>query len=111
VFITVVPPTLPRFHDTDWTRQPGYASHGQLQPPPPPHSLIVPNVEPPRYQAYHQGQQQSYGSNDSSPIQSAPFANAGPPGVQFCPTPEQRSSSVYPLAHRSHIWSRRSIYQ
>ncbi|KAF9071447.1 cyclin-domain-containing protein [Rhodocollybia butyracea] len=102
-------PTLPHFHDTDWTKQPSYT-----QPPPPPHTLAVPNAEPPRYQAYHnQSQQPSYGSDydESSPIQSAPFANAGPPGFQFCPTPEQRSSPVYALPHRSQQWSRRSICQ
>ncbi|KAJ3735949.1 cyclin-domain-containing protein [Lentinula guzmanii] len=114
VHSTVVPPALPHFYDTNWTRQPAYAtsSHTQhTQPPPPPHLLAVPNVEPPRYQAYYQSQLQGYGGDldESSPIQSAPFANAGPPGFQFCPTPEQGSSPVYERPHRSYAWSRRSI--
>ncbi|KAJ4485245.1 cyclin-domain-containing protein [Lentinula aciculospora] len=82
VHITVVTPTLPHFHDTNWTRQPAYTTaHDQhTQPPLPPHLLA-----------------------------SAPFANAGPPGFQFCPTPEQGSSPIYERPHRSHAWSRRSI--
>ncbi|KAJ3931952.1 MAG: cyclin-domain-containing protein [Lentinula lateritia] len=110
VHITVVPPTLPHFRDTVWSRQSAYTTPHEQQAQPP-HLLAVPNVEPPRYQAYHQSQHQGYGGDydDSSPIQSAPFANAGPPGFQFCPTPEQGSSPVYERPHRSHAWSRRSI--
>ncbi|KAJ3825319.1 cyclin-domain-containing protein [Lentinula raphanica] len=116
VHTTAVPPTLPHFHDTNWTRQPAYdaSSHSHYnppQPPPPPQLLAVPSVEPPRYQPYHHTQPQSYGGelDGSSPIQSAPFANAGPPGFQFCPTPEQGYSPAYERPHRSYAWSRRSI--
>ncbi|KAJ3805783.1 cyclin-domain-containing protein [Lentinula aff. lateritia] len=82
VHITVVPPTLPHFRDTVWSRQSAYTAQHEQQalPPLPPHLLT-----------------------------SAPFANAGPPGFQFCPTPEQGSSPVYERPHRSHAWSRRSI--
>lgn len=87
VHMHVTPPTLPHFHETMWHRPPPSA------PLPP-----VASGPPPSYQS-----EEVY-----SPIQAAPFANAGPPGIHFYPTPLQRSSSVYPAQQYQpqQTWSR-----
>ncbi|KAI3611449.1 hypothetical protein WG66_002010 [Moniliophthora roreri] len=114
-----VPTSLPHFNDTVWTRsqpQPHQTHSAQYHQPQPRHapqtqylSYLPPPLlhnaahEPPRYQYQPTQTQQTrlppmevevesgdgYASDDSSPVQSAPFANAGPPGVgaQFYPTP------------------------
>ncbi|KAG6873269.1 hypothetical protein C0995_001043 [Termitomyces sp. Mi166 len=72
---TVHPYSLPHFHDMQWTRPSQYQhQHHHVQPA-----------------AYPQQQQ----VDTESPVPSAPFANAGPPGVQFYPTPVQGASSIY----------------
>jgi len=104
VHINLAPPhpVLPHFHDTVWTRQPANTSinlHSSASPSGT--TYLAPR--PPNSQSH---QQQQFGE---SPIPSAPFANAGPPGVQFYsyPTPAQRS---YPLNSHQHnndrTWSR-----
>ncbi|KAG6909085.1 hypothetical protein DXG01_002066 [Tephrocybe rancida] len=73
--------SLPHFHDTQWSRPPQYET---LAPPP-----QTPAPATVRYTAQQM--------DSESPVPSAPFANAGPPGVQFYPTPVvQNSSSLYP---------------
>ncbi|KAG6865822.1 hypothetical protein C0991_011441 [Blastosporella zonata] len=77
--------SLPHFHDTQWSRPPMFRQQQQQLPQTP---VSV------RYPAPPQQQQQQH---VESPVPSAPFANAGPPGVQFYPTPVvQNSSSLYP---------------
>ncbi|KAF8883839.1 cyclin-domain-containing protein [Infundibulicybe gibba] len=91
IHMNVTSHSLPHFHDTVWSRPSvSVAAH-----PYPQHQHIhQPQPEPVHY----------YPSQEfsGSPIPSAPFANAGPPGVHFYPTPVQRSSSVYPPPN----WSR-----
>ncbi|KAF8060779.1 cyclin-domain-containing protein [Lyophyllum atratum] len=77
--------TLPHFH-TQWTRPPT-TSVPSFEP-----STTSTSASAPRYL--------SQTVTTESPVPSAPFANAGPPGVQFYPTPVE-NSSVYP-----HNWSR-----
>lgn len=79
--MNVTPQALPHFHDNVWARPP-VAAHSY--PPPQPET---------RFQLSQE--------RAESTVPSAPFANAGPPGVHFYPTPVQSSSSVYP-----HNWSR-----
>ena len=94
-------PTLPHFHDTLWTRPSApnacaartqtnsdFPMRDSLQQQQPQQQL------PPPHQYYTQ-------LNDS-PIPTAPFANAGPPGFQFYTTPAQLS----PLPAHSYNWSR-----
>lgn len=111
VHMNVAPHALPHFHETMWTRPLGStpARHAPVATttlPPPPSYQQQQQFSKPRYE-HHQSQQQTF---SESPIPSAPFANAGPPGVHFYPTPVQRSTSVYP-AHQyqhqqHHNWSR-----
>lgn len=77
-------PSLPHFHDTAWTR-PNNAD-GSLA-----------------YDYPISQQQQQYTSLSESPVPTAPFANAGPPGFQFYTTPAQISPS--PLY--AYNWSTR----
>jgi len=74
-------PTLPHFHDTVWTRPPndGYSVHA--------HSVNNFTAD-----SQHQTQNQDYTQHGESPIPTAPFANAGPPGFQFCATPAQQET-------------------
>ncbi|KAK2464867.1 hypothetical protein APHAL10511_002943 [Amanita phalloides] len=75
--------TLPHFNDTTWTRPPASASYDLY--------------------AHHTQALQSrkVTSTGDSPVPSAPFANAGPPGVQFYPTPLHKSYSIYPSINLS----------
>lgn len=78
-----LPPALPRFHETDWSQQhPQYASKV-----PPFTAYSTPPQELPHCMKYS--------------VPSAPFANAGPPGVQFYhnPVPVQHASAGYPYDH------------
>ncbi|RDB27298.1 Cyclin-U4-3 [Hypsizygus marmoreus] len=68
--------SLPHFHDTQWSRPPN-TSLPSFEPLPPLRYTSTQTV------------------TTESPVPSAPFANAGPPGVHFYPTPVQ-TSSVYP---------------
>jgi hypothetical protein len=86
VHVNVASHALPSFPDTLWTRQPVTA----------PRSSIDTQTET-RY-PYP-------GGFTESPIPSAPFANAGPPGVQFYSTPVKHSPPY------GHNWSRnRPLY-
>lgn len=60
--------TLPHFHDTAWTRQ-AVSAATAFYPSPVDHR--------------------------QSPTPSAPFANAGPPGIHFYPTPSQQASPIH----------------
>ena len=87
-------PSLPHFHDTVWTR---------------PNDLKVQsdNVFDSRQQQqqqHQQQQQQYYNELSESPIPTAPFANAGPPGFQFYTTPAPPRPPS-PRLHSSH-WPR-----
>ncbi|KZP32794.1 hypothetical protein FIBSPDRAFT_924845 [Athelia psychrophila] len=73
---------LPHFHDTVWTR---------------PNPNLPPHAHAPSHQALH-----SYApstGNGASPVPSAPFANAGPPGFhgQFYTPPPQVQQQPSPL--------------
>ncbi|KAK7047205.1 hypothetical protein VNI00_006871 [Paramarasmius palmivorus] len=102
-----VPTALPHFNDTVWTRPQTQHHHShfpQYHQPQPRHAQQAQHLsypppilahEPPRYQ-YQPTQTRlppmdvEGEDDDHSPqVQSAPFANAGPPGVgaQFYPTP------------------------
>jgi hypothetical protein len=83
VHMNLPPPTLPHFHDTFWHLQPNTApaSHYDRQ--------------------YEPVTTQQLGTS----VPSAPFANAGPPGVQFYATPMQRQQSS-PSHYSYHNWSR-----
>ncbi|KAF9467009.1 cyclin-domain-containing protein [Collybia nuda] len=76
--------TLPHFHDTQWSRPP---------------NMSTPSFNPQPTTRYT-----SQKTITESPIPSAPFANAGPPGVHFYPTPIQNSSAYPPN------WSRGRHY-
>lgn len=67
--------TLPHFHDTQWFR---------------PSNSAAPMFDSQPVSRYH-----SQSVPTESPVPSAPFANAGPPGVHFYPTPVQ-NTLVYP---------------
>ncbi|KAF8621844.1 hypothetical protein AX15_007464 [Amanita polypyramis BW_CC] len=80
--------TLPHFNDIVWTRPPMVAA-------PTPVSATVISYDS---YAHHTQAMQSHEATptENSPVPSAPFANAGPPGVQFYPTPVHKSYSIYP---------------
>lgn len=97
---TAPAPTLPHFHDTLWTRPSdpnGCATRTQTK-------CDLPPVRDPLRQQQQQQlpPHQYYTQLNDSPIPTAPFANAGPPGFQFYTTPAQLSPSP---AH-SYNWSR-----
>ncbi|KAG6844875.1 hypothetical protein H0H87_002820 [Tephrocybe sp. NHM501043] len=80
-------PVLPHFHDTRWSRLPPV----QQRTP------ATVRYAAPTTTTQVQQQQQQQQQHVESPVPSAPFANAGPPGVQFYPTPVvQSDSSLYP---------------
>ena len=100
-----VVPTLPHFHDTVWTRPPpppsshpggggggGDSRFGRLEGRTPPHA--VGNGYLPHYHQQEQ-EQQRYTHLSASPVPTAPFANAGPPGFEFY-TPAQQPSTPPP---------------
>jgi hypothetical protein len=61
----------------------------------------------PEYDEYEYDEYSNEDEESGSPmIESAPFANAGPPGLQFgfCPTPTRRLSPV-PFYARSRVWA------
>ncbi|KAM6497712.1 Cyclin domain containing protein [Amanita muscaria] len=68
--------SLPHFNDTAWKRPPVVAAPGHHQTPSLP--------------AHHST------TTGESPVPFAPFANAGPPGFHFYPTPMQRTYELYP---------------
>ncbi|KAF5376866.1 hypothetical protein D9615_007265 [Tricholomella constricta] len=72
--------TLPHFHDTQWSR---------------PLNTSLPVLEPLPPLTTSTSRYSSQTITTESPVPSAPFANAGPPGVHFYPTPVQ-NASVYP---------------
>lgn len=83
--------TLPHFNDTVWTKPP-----------------VVTAPAPP-YDSYtQQTRGRKVVSTGDSPVPSAPFANAGPPGVQFYPTPLHKSYSIYPSINWSASSTSRS---
>ncbi|KAL1709304.1 cyclin-domain-containing protein [Schizophyllum commune] len=91
--------SLPHFNETEWTRPsaPAYPSPHSETMPEDAASFYTPS--PVRY-APPPSQQQQY-SPSPMPVQFAPFANAGPPGVlQFYPSP-----SRYPLPGADHYSS------
>jgi hypothetical protein len=81
-------PTLPHFHDTTWTRPNNIGGSSA-------HDYHAPDLQ--------QQQQQNYTSLSESPIPTAPFANAGPPGFQFYATPAQ----IPPSPLYAYNWSTR----
>lgn len=85
-------PTLPHFHDTVWTR-PNNNN---------PAVHIIQDHSPHEYPACNARTAQPQPQYSASPIPSAPFANAGPPGFQFYTTPIQQQPS--PL--HNYNWSR-----
>ncbi|KAF9007846.1 cyclin-domain-containing protein [Cyathus striatus] len=100
--INVTSHGLPHFHDNVWARPPVASSYSYN--PPAPQPLQQPH---PQRQQQQQPSMPGYSPQgfSESPVPAAPFANAGPPGVHFYPTPVQTSSSVYP-----HNWSRSRRY-
>jgi hypothetical protein len=89
VHMNVAPATsLPHFHDTVWTR---------------PNDSSGCTTQAPSNNVFHDSRQQHYYNELSeSPIPSAPFANAGPPGFQFYTTPAQQP----PSPPQFYNWSR-----
>jgi len=81
-------PTLPHFHDTVWTRPSDAAANNA-------YSTQVQSTNDFRLLDPRQQQdQRHYTQLGENPIPTAPFANAGPPGFQFCTTPAQQQSSL-----------------
>ena len=81
VHVNVTSHALPHFPETLWTRQPVTAV-------------------PVSYSDTHAETRFPYPGLSESSIPSAPFANAGPPGVQFYSTPVRHSPPY------GHNWSR-----
>ncbi|KAG7090526.1 hypothetical protein E1B28_009635 [Marasmius oreades] len=132
--VSVSRPTLPHFHETAWTRPQltfqqqqhhQYQHHSHLQsqtslPPPrythhnhhhhhhtPPTHLQQQHRLPPLQTPVHmQSQPSPLLTPRESPVQSAPFANAGPPGVHVNHSASYTSAAyVYPTPR---AWYRRS---
>lgn len=100
VHMTIPHHPLPRFHDFAWSRQRSPMAPNYVPSAPPPYHEIDSSSQ--QQQQHYQHYRTHSQEFSDSPIPSAPFANAGPPGVQFYPTPVvHRSSPVYP-----HNWSR-----
>ncbi|PFH46486.1 hypothetical protein AMATHDRAFT_51008 [Amanita thiersii Skay4041] len=82
--------SLPHFHEMNWSRPPIAATQSSSS------TLTSYDTYAQQQQTQtHQSQTQKPTSG-KSPVPSAPFANAGPPGVHFYPTPVQRTYSIYP---------------
>jgi hypothetical protein len=81
-------PTLPHFHDTVWTRPSDSTGHST-------HAHSANNFPVPDSRQY-------YTQLSESPVPTAPFANAGPPGFQFYTNPAHQQTT--PLD--SYNWSR-----
>jgi hypothetical protein len=90
-------PTLPHFHDTVWTRP--NDSNGCMTHAPQSDNVFRADSR----QQQQQQQQQYYNELSESPIPTAPFANAGPPGFQFYTTPAQQQP---PSPLHSFNWPR-----
>jgi len=92
VHMNVTPvPTLPHFHDTVWTR------HNDTEPE-------AYSTNPQSHNCFQvHDSQQYYSQVSESPIPTAPFANAGPPGFQFYNTPAQQPEASL---HHSYNWTR-----
>ncbi|KAF8637773.1 hypothetical protein AX17_002582 [Amanita inopinata Kibby_2008] len=85
--------SLPHFNDMVWSQPPVVTA--------PVPAIATSSL----YDSYAQ-QQRNQKTKGESPIPSATFANAGPPGVHFYPTPVQRSYSIYPPINWSSSASR-----
>ncbi|KAF9261516.1 hypothetical protein L218DRAFT_488972 [Marasmius fiardii PR-910] len=123
--LTVPKPTLPHFHETAWTRpqpqqQPQQHQYVQLQEqpqpqtslPPPRYTHHAPSMHvhqqrlPPLQNLQTQAEPSPLLTPRESPIQSAPFANAGPPGVHVQHSATYASAAyAYPTPKS---WYRRS---
>ncbi|KAG9223490.1 hypothetical protein PLEOSDRAFT_1111204 [Pleurotus ostreatus PC15] len=108
--------TLPHFSETAWTRQPPRyhhispaatpahrpyeqepaLHHQQPQPHEHPHHPHHHHHQPQQNPPFQPRRSQPEEYDERSPIPSAPFANAGPPGVHFYPTPVQQQQRVNP---------------